>query len=250
MIPSRHAATLVVVAGLGGCASGPESTPPSAAETPLLVVGASRPAEGSISAADAFPAGEAEERWLSAPGPDTTVAGATPIVVSTRAVAEHGAAFARTVPGETVEFLSTGSGGVDLHAVLSPGDAALSIFATPIRLLPPSLPAGSEHRSTAPLEVVEADDPSRRKDRGTGERVATYVRDAEIIVAGRSMRAQVLESTFTARLRTATATRTVELFLVPGVGPVAERWRREVLVLGLVRTVREGLRVRDPGAGP
>jgi hypothetical protein len=55
----------------------------------------------------------------------------------------------------------------------------------------------------------------------------------------------VLESTFTARLRSATATRTTELFVVPGLGPVAERWKREVLVLGLVRTVREGVRVRD-----
>jgi hypothetical protein len=240
-----RALAIASLAALVGCASRPAPPPARPAEGPLLAVGPALPAAGSIADGEAFPRGPGTTRWLAARGSDPTVAEAVAVEVTARPAAGHGASFARDIPGESTDWLSAGPEGTELHAVLSPADAALSIFATPLRLLPATLPAGAEHRASAAMEVVEADDPARRKDRGTGERIARYAHDAEITVAGRTLRARVLESTFTARLRSATATRTTELFVVPGLGPVAERWKREVLVLGLVRTVREGVRVRD-----
>lgn len=235
---------------LAGCASGPEAGPPAAtADAPLLETIRERPAEGSIAADEAFPLEAAGIAWLTAPAPSTPRREAKPVQVTTSASTGYGGTTARAIPGESTEFLSSGPDGVDLHAVLSPGDAALSRFATPLRLVPPALAAGVEHRASAAMDVVDASDPRRTKDRGTGERVARYARDVEIRLDGRTFRAKVLESTFTARLGTATATRTTELLVVPGLGPVAERWTREVVVLGLVRTVREGVRVRDLGPG-
>lgn len=239
-----RAVAIAVVTLVAGCAAAPPA-PPERADGPLLEILATFPAEGAIEAADAFPCGIRTERWLAARGADPKAADAVPVEVSVRTDPAHGGAIAREVPGEAVEFLSTGPAGVDLHAVLSIPDAALSSFATPLRLVPPSLAAGAEHRATAGMEVVDAAPPGRPKDRGTGERVARYARDVEIVLDGRRQRAKVLESTFTARLGMATATRTTELLVVPGRGPVAERWRREVVVLGLVGTVREGVRVRD-----
>lgn len=233
-----------------GCASKPEPAAHAAnVDAPLLVTGREFPAEGSIAADDAFPLAPDEIAWLAAPAPATPRGEAKAVRVTTSASNDHGASIAREIPGESTEFLSTGPEGIDLHAVLSPGDAALSRFATPLRLVPPSLAAGTEHHASAAMEVVDSSDPRRRKDRGTGERVARYVRDVEVTVGGRTYRARVLDSTFTARLGSAKATRTTELLVVPGLGPVAERWTREVVVLGLVRSVREGVRVRDLGPG-
>jgi hypothetical protein len=240
----RTLAVTTLVA-LVGCGHRPPPPPDPVPDAALLVLGRTLPAEGAIPADEAFPLDAEGTRWLSASGTDPKAIEAKPVLVTVRGSDAHGGEFEREVPGEAVEFLSRGPDGIDLHAVLSPSDAALSIFAMPLRLLPPSLEAGGEHRASAAMDVVDAGDPSRRKDRGTGERVARYTHDVEITLAGRTMRARVLESTFTARLRSATATRTVELLVVPGLGPVAERWRREVLVLGLVRTVREGVRVRE-----
>lgn len=231
-----------------GCAA-TTPAPPARADGPLLEILATLPAEGSIEAVDAFPAGVRAERWLAARGADPPARDAVPVEVSVRADAAHGATLAREVSGEAIEFLASGPAGVDLHAVLSIPDAALSTFATPLRLVPPSLAAGVEHRVSSGMEVFDAAPPGRRKDRGTGERVARYARDVEVVVDGRRRRAKVLESTFTARLGMATATRTTELLVLPGQGPVAERWRREVVVLGLVATVREGVRVRAPDSG-
>lgn len=234
-----------------GCASKPVAAVPVAnVDGPLLVIGREFPAEGSIASHEAFPLDPGGIAWLAAPVAATPRSGAKSVRVTTSASNEHGASIAREIPGESTEFLSAGPDGIDLHAVLSPGDAALSRFATPLRLLPPSLAAGSEHRASAAMEVVDSSDPRRRKDRGTGERVARYARDVEVTVGGRTHRARVLESSFTARLGSAKATRTTELLVVPGLGPVVERWTREVVVLGLVRTVREGVRVRDLGSGP
>ena len=247
----RALAVLAVVAlAPFGCASGPDAALPVAnVDAPLLVTGREFPPEGAIEADEAFPLAPGGSGWLTAPVAATPRGEATPVRITTTASNDHGASVAREFSGESTEFLSAGPGGIDLHAVLSPGDAALSRFATPLRLLPPSLAAGSEHRSSAAMEVVDSSDPRRRKDRGTGERVARYARDVEVTVGGRTYRARVLDSTFTARLGSATATRTTELLVVPGLGPVAERWTREVVVLGLVRTVREGVRVRDLGPG-
>lgn len=237
---------VAVLLTIAGCAGTPPEAPDATADRPLLSIGPDRPAEGSIAATDAFPLAPAAGRWLSARGTDPKAIEAIPVEVTVGPTDLHGATVARDVPGEAVEFLSDSPDGPLLHAVLSPSDSALSLFATPLRLLPPSLAAGAEHHASAAMDVVDAGAHARPKDRGTGERIARYGRDAEITIAGRSLRAKVLESTFTARLRNATATRTTELFVVPGIGPVAERWTREVLVFGLVRTVREGVRVRLP----
>ena len=252
-LPALAALAVLAVAALApaGCASRPESAAAAVTvDAPLLVTGREFPAEGSIAADEAFPLGLAEIEWLAAPAPATPRSEAKAVRVTTSASTDHGGAIAREIPGESTEFLSAGPEGVDLHAVLSPGDAALSRFATPLRLLLSSLAAGAEHRSSAAMEVVDSSDLRRRKDRGTGERVARYARDVEVTVGGRTYRAQVLESSFTALLGSAKATRTTELLVVRGLGPVAERWTREVVVLGLVRTVREGVRVRDLDPGP
>lgn len=240
-----RALAVVLLLTLAGCASTPSTPAVASPDAPLLAVGPALPAEGSIAATEAMPLAPGESRWLAARGPAPTSGEAVAVDAAVRPATDHGATVARDIPGETIEFLSPDQDGPFLHAVLSPSDSALSLFATPLRLLPASLPAGAEHRASSDMEVLEAGDHARRKDRGRGERVARYVRDAEITLAGRTLRAKVLESAFTARLRNATATRTAELFVVPGLGPVAERWTREVLVLGLVRTVREGVRVRD-----
>lgn len=248
-----RALSTVALAALSGCAApvrAPGPAIPRGEDAPLLVVERTLAAEGEIAADDAFPSAPGVTAWRAARGTDPRERDASAISVATRPDSAHGSAEARTIEGETVEFMARNPQGVDLHAVLSTPDSALSIFATPLRLMPPSLAAGAEHRSSAAMEVVEAADPGRRKDRGTGERVARYARDAEVVLDGRRLRTKVLDSTFTARLGAATATRTVELFIVPGTGPVAERWTREVVVFGLVRTVREGVRVRDLDAAP
>lgn len=245
----RALATLAL-ACLAGCAAPPPAASVPDPDAPLLLVERTLPAEGSISAFDAFPSAAGTLPWRAARGTEPLRRDASTVAVATRPDAAHGASEARTIEGEAVEFLARNADGVDLHAVLSTPDSALSIFATPLRLMPAELAAGAEHRSTAAMEVVEADDPGRRKDRGGGERVARYARDAEVLIDGRRMRTKVLDSTFTARLGAATAKRSVELFVVPGTGPVAERWTREVVVFGLVRTVREGVRVRALDGSP
>lgn len=240
--------TIAALATLAGCAGPP--APAGGPDAPLLAVERTLPAEGAIAVDDAFPPGLGATAWRAARGADPPTREAAAVEVSLRDDDAHGAARARSIEGEAVEFLTWNAEGIDLFAVLSTPDAAVSIFATPLRLMPPSLAAGAEHRATAAMEVVDAGDPRRRKDRGTGERIARYVRDAEVVIGGRRLRAKVLDSTFTARLGAATATRTTELFVVAGLGPVAERWTREVVVFGLVRTVREGVRVRDLAAAP
>jgi hypothetical protein len=145
---------------------------------------------------------------------------------------------------------------VRLRRTIVPGDKAVSVFDPPLVLVSPDGPrsVGVAFETETPMRVEWIDGGER--DRGTGHRSSRILGMSRIRTPAGEADALVVENTFEAHLKMARAKRVTALWIVPGEGPVAERWSQTVYVFGIPTgttrgaTVRSAPRLGGPGTRP
>jgi hypothetical protein len=146
--------------------------------------------------------------------------------------------------GTTTESV-LGDSDVRLRRTIVPGDNAISVFDPPLLLAsadgPTSADVTFETESPMRVEWIDGDE----RDRGTGHRSSRILGIARVRTPAGEADALVVENTFEARLRMARARRVTTLWIVPGEGPVAERWSQTVFVFGIPAGTTRGAIVRS-----
>lgn len=129
-------------------------------------------------------------------------------------------------------------GGYTLLSVDTPSEDSRSDFAEGLEFARPALAAGEASESASPMRVTLLSS-GRERAKGSSTRAQRITGSAEIDLSGERLVATVVETVFVADLDSATARRESQLFVVPGRGVVAERWREKVTVLGIFPKVTE-----------
>jgi hypothetical protein len=146
--------------------------------------------------------------------------------------------------GTTTESV-TGESDVRLRRTIVPGDKAISVFDPPLLLVSAEGPGPGDaaFETETPMRVEWIDGGER--DRGEGFRSSRILGTARIRTPAGDAVATVVENTFEARLKMARARRVTTLWIVPGEGPVAERWSQTVFVFGIPTGTTRGAVVRS-----
>jgi hypothetical protein len=146
--------------------------------------------------------------------------------------------------GTTTESLIDGTS-ARLRRTIVPGDKAVSAFDPPLLLVSPDGPTPGEtaFATETPMRVEWIDGGER--DRGTGHRSSRILGTSRVRTPAGEADALVVENTFEAHLKMARARRVTTLWIVPGEGPVAERWSQTIFVFGIPTGTTRGAVVRS-----
>ncbi len=139
-------------------------------------------------------------------------------------------------------------GGYTLLSVDTPGENSRSAFADGLEFARPSLAPGDASESASPMRVTLLSS-GKERAKGSSTRTQRITGSADIDVCGERLVATVVETVFVASLDAAKARRESEIFVVPGRGIVAERWREKVTVLGIFPKTTEETVVVVPTKG-
>ncbi len=152
-------------------------------------------------------------------------------------------------PAQETQHLVEAPGGLALTLVESPRDDAVTSFDPPLLAYPERLVA--EWIDAAAAMRVNYIDPARgERDAGKASLRSRVSGTARVRTPMGEFDTVVIESVFTAHLRLATAENIAEVYVAPGIGPVAEVLKRRVWVLGLPIQSRDAVVVRRNGPGP
>ena len=209
----------------GGCAAGKAQPAVSFAS------GTVRTTERTLAAADLLPAEGFDARARVTEGDD---AGATAV---DRTVRENGRlVLVRERDGRTEErlhLIEAEDGLLRLAEVETLGESMRSVFAEPLPFAPRTLSPDAPCAGESPMEVRTVPGNAVRA-RGTARRSLAIVGECDVEHLGKRLTAVVAEFRFDARLDAARAEVRSELFVVPGVGIVAERRREKRVILGIL----------------
>jgi hypothetical protein len=224
--PAAAAAAALLLAAAAGCQG-----PPRPAGLDVLE---ELPPGAPLTAADLLPL--RERTWRCALGDE-----AEPSVVMSMARTDvYRAQWVLEEAGRRAEYLAVGEGGdVVMTAVAEYGEGALTVFKPPLLIAPAVLEAGASRRAECQMRVVELDDVSRHREGGTATRTITYEADQRLRTPLGEFVARRIQIEFTADLSLADVRDTATLYLVSGLGVVAEISRQEIRVLGVLPNVRE-----------
>jgi len=151
--------------------------------------------------------------------------------------------------GTTVTSAMVADGAVSMRSSRVPADSAISHFDPPLLLATPTQPGSGTLESTAPMRVDWMGGGER--DSGRVQRTSRILGRALVRTPAGEAEAVVVENVFEAQLKMARARRQTTLWVVPGHGPVAERWAQTVFVLGFPAGSTRGASVRlAPTLGP
>lgn len=185
--------------------------------------------------------GRAFARLAEAPRRDVTVAATT----------ERGAAVKVDEGKDRTLFLvPADDGSVVMVATESHADAALSLFTPGLLMAPAELAAGSPVEATVQMRVVSLPDGTRERDTGHGWRRTTLAREDVIRTPLGELTCMRVDVDFDANLGIAEAKVRSQRWILPGTGPVAERWRQRITVLGLLPSQVERTMVRVTPVDP
>ncbi|HBS29915.1 MAG TPA: hypothetical protein DEB06_10820 [Phycisphaerales bacterium] len=117
------------------------------------------------------------------------------------------------------------------------------VMTPPPLAMPSDLAPGAPFVQTMGLRMPLLENPRRIRAQGTGDMTLEHDADQPLTLDGRVIRCRRLREVFVTAVPPARAVRTTERWFAPGLGLVAERWREEVRVLGVVterteRTIR------------
>lgn len=146
--------------------------------------------------------------------------------------------------GTTTESVIDDSS-VRLRRTIVPGDRAVSVFDPPLLLVSADGPSTGDaaFMTESPMRVEWIDGGER--DRGTGHRSSRILGTSRVRTPAGEADALVVENTFEAHLKMARARRVTTLWIVPGEGPVAERWSQTIFVFGFPTGTTRGAVVRS-----
>jgi hypothetical protein len=230
-------AAAAATAGLTACAS---SRTQQARPQPIAMIGDMQSSSGAVLAPrDLYPI-DGKTEWI-ATGDDWM---RSEDGVRAGTLVRTGDAIEWREPlGTTTESVIDGPS-VRLRKTIVPGDKALSVFDPPLLLVSPDgpTPDGVAFETASPMRVEWIDGGER--DRGEGFRSSRILGSARIRTPAGEAVATVVENTFEARLRMARARRVTTLWIVPGEGPVAERWSQTIFVFGIPTGTTRGAAVR------
>ena len=187
---------------------------------------------------------------------DAALTGRDGAFVSVREIAEHYPVPKRLLAevlkdlarAELVESARGKDGGYTLLSVDTPGENSRSAFADGLEFARPSLAPGDASESASPMRVTLLSS-GKERAKGSSTRTQRITGSADIDVCGERLVATVVETVFIASLDAAKARRESEVFVVPGRGIVAERWREKVTVLGIFPKTTEETVVVVPTKG-
>ncbi len=166
--------------------------------------------------------GRSAERW-------TEVANAIPL---TEQFPCDGALTIDGIGDEITTYSRAADGSWRLDAVDAPRDDSHSVFAPPLTVAPAQLKPGESMRSEATMRVTSLKS-GADKTIGPTKRVLSHAGAAIAELPDGPVIAQVVTVRFEANLTGAQAYHESEVYIVPGLGPIAERTSDLVRVFGL-----------------
>lgn len=145
---------------------------------------------------------------------------------------------------DSIDFLAfRADGSLQLRRTESVGDDARTTFDPPLLLAPRTLSTDGDFESNASMRVASLTK-QRERDKGSANRTVRVVRGERVRTPIGEWDATVVESVFSATLDMAVVTHRTSVWIVPGVGPVIERWESTVKVLGVPVPRDRGTAVR------
>lgn len=231
---------LIVYATSGvGCAShkpakhhgiGGETIPEELSPFQIL---STSPAQGVVTAKDIYPMQVGERRLRVIEGEITSgdESSSTQVLSATT---ELRAQFTKAEDHARTEYLSVDAqGNVVMNAVIETKDNALSLFDPPMAIAFAELKPGEERRVESKMRVVDVKSRTHERESGKAVRTITYKSDQRIRTPLGDFDAKRVEVHFVATLKLANADEQSTLWIVPGMGIVAEQTTEEIKVLGL-----------------
>jgi hypothetical protein len=134
---------------------------------------------------------------------------------------------------ERMELRRGEDGGLYCTLVDTPDEAVVTLFPGDLVFAPTDLGPGRPSHSASPMRTKPTGDRIRRT-RGAATRELELVGGSAVTVGDRTVEALVVDVAFVADLDLAKARRESRLFVVPGVGVVAEIWRETIRILGII----------------
>lgn len=224
---------LILFSGIlasSGCATSPQR--PQGAELPggpRLVILGEMPASGVVRATDLMPVEAGMWQYVVVAGDDP----GRSLEIRRVSTDEHGATLAHEEGEARTEYWNVASdGSLQLTAVYEADDRAISFFDPPFTI-PAELKAGQVHSEQSAMRVLDARNRSVQKAAGTARRTVEYVDNQQIETPLGVMEAQRVLVQFRAELGTATAETATTIYVVPGLGMVAEQSSERVKILGV-----------------
>ncbi|MSR44961.1 MAG: hypothetical protein EXS15_06360 [Phycisphaerales bacterium] len=167
-----------------------------------------------------------------------------PIRACAAATSQYGAQWmVPMISGDREFFVHTHANTIGLTAVEAPSDRAISTFTPPLGIAVGPLHLGDEVVTTSTMRIEWIDSRGER-DHGIGERTARFVTCARVRTPLGVFDTAQVETRFLARLQFAHVQRTGTVWVVPGIGPIAETWREFVRVFGVLISDESGAAVR------
>jgi hypothetical protein len=199
-------------------------TPPSRG---FDVISTSPPA-GELAPQDLYPLVEGPTRWRITAGD-----GAGTEFTRRRGRTElHGAAWSDEEGTRRSEYwLIDHAGNLVMGVDVEHDDSAVNIFEPPLVIAPARLRAGQAWKQEVSMRVMDARNPQRQRDAGTGTRTMRYVEDVVLKTPLGKFATRRIEIEFEADLRMARALSIATLYVVPGLGPVVEERQDSVRLL-------------------
>ncbi|MCE9618531.1 MAG: hypothetical protein K8R92_01315 [Planctomycetes bacterium] len=197
-----------------------------------------QPAECSVEAKDLYPAAEGTSLWRVESGADEGD------VIEMKVSRAADGAWSIEEPGQRVTRLQWNEdGSCAMHGVDSLTERTRSVFDPPLPMCPTRLTSASPFESSSAMRV-ESTDTGKERDRGPAARTLTIEGKANITTELGTFDCTVVTMQFTAALRHAAVERSVTIWSAQGIGPIAERTREKVVVLGLFPRTADRLLVK------
>lgn len=233
-------------AALAGCAAKSKVEAPSGPESALVLL-EEQPAAGTLTANDVQPLAPGTETYMRI-GEDGAVEGK--LVVKREPTDRFGAAIAVSDNEGRTQFLRADeNGNVVMTAVIEEADHAISLFDPPLVVAFAELVPRTPRSSQSKMRVVDSKNQSKQRESGKATRTMTYIRDQRVRTPSGEFVAKCVEIHFVADLKLADADETTMMFILPGVGEVAEVGAESVKVFGAFgKTVRHTSVLDQPAA--
>jgi hypothetical protein len=145
-----------------------------------------------------------------------------------------GAQWSLNSDGVRVEYWRVDDdGNLTMPAVISYDDNALSVFNPPLVLIHATMTPGEQYRQETTMIVLDSRDPDRERQRGTAVRTVEYIHDQVVRTPAGEHVAARLAVHFKATMNMASMERASTLYVVPGLGVIAEETSERMSIINV-----------------